>query len=232
MNVVAMDTLEHIYRLADLLTVPTQGVAYRMLDDPAFADHCLITLHLIDDATATISLSQIKTVTDPIRGIDTWYGDLLNAVKHNQLLPQSLPEDSDIYTEKNWLTATQLSWVKQELARIDHRRLQNCGLKGGLDGWERRGWVLRPNAPKHVFDDQNGAHWKNCEPGCEDVFMLFQTLYRLAASALTFQRSIKILVERQQYFYFYPFGKDRINAQMNWRTYLYTVDDYVFERIP
>jgi hypothetical protein len=216
-----IDLNEYTYRLAGAFDMVFGGRLYRMLDLPIFfARPCLITVELQGEQQSFVSLTAVKIKGDDWR---TWWSPLEKALKSNEELPRSLPDDAEVYFDSNPLTQSQYAWFIDGLAKLDVNRLETCGIPAERDGWYRRGWV-RKGEDDHTFDDLCGADWKDGYPECDENFRFFQLIYRLAASVLLSAKSVAYLVSRQAYFYKAPqFEADP--------TYVFKREQYVFELI-
>jgi hypothetical protein len=194
-----LDTYEHAFRLAGAFQPLTNGVLYRMLVVESFSDSFLLHVHLREDATATAKLYCLR---DLDRAKPNWIMTTLRSMDKGQPLPAALPDEADPNIEERPLSATQLAWFTGEMARIDTRKLVDCGPGGARDGYERRCWICRPDAPDHIFDESMSNDKTH-----PDVFAFARTLYRTGASVLRARFSLGCLVPHQSTLYDTRHGK-------------------------
>jgi hypothetical protein len=184
-----LDAYEHGFRLAGAFQPLTNGVLYRMLVVESFSDSFLLHVHLREDAPATAKLYCLR---DLGRAKPNWIMTTLRCMDKGEPLPAALPDEADPNIEERPLSATQRAWFAGEIARIDTRKLVDCGPGTARDGYERRCWICRPDAPDHVFDESHAD-----ERQFPDVFAFARAVYRTGASVLRARFSLGCLVPHQ-----------------------------------
>lgn len=214
-----VDAYEHAFRLAGAFKPLSSGVLYRMLVVESFSDSFLLHAHIRDDAPATSKLYRLGYLRDTR---PNWIMATMRCLREGKPLPSALPDEVDPNIEERPLSATQRAWFTGEMARIDKSRLVDCGESGGRDGYERRCWICRLDAPDHIFDESNAD-----EREYPDVFAFARAVYRIGASVMRARFSLDCLVPHQMEL----FQNDDARRVFFVQSEHYRLEHYAFELV-